>query len=375
LLLEHPGPHNTQGNHVMRLRVPPGRGGADLVKVLPGSHDRLYLRWHQMWEPGYDFTARNHGSGLHAGSRNLLGRSDIRPDGSDAFSSIIEPADGRMNLYTYYRGMYMDCANPNSACWGDYIPCWFDEGERICDKAEHRERLMLPPMESGRWYCFEMMLNAGTPVQADSLADGVLNYWIDGIEYGPWRHLWFRTTPNLRMGILWMSLFHHAEHSVEGILLDDIVVSTERVGCGPVQTTEPPAAKEAVSIAVFPYPGHGGVLLLRRTGNAIVTVTDVLGRIVHSASITMRQAPGCAVELSGRLTGVQLARVQFHDGTTASALIDHLSSRWNRPSEPRAPLLPRISRTPRSAPIDRSSEPRAHDPRGCRIGLPPCRSC
>ena len=34
-----------------------------------------------------------------------------------------------------------------------------------------------------------------------------------------------------RFPILWLSLFHHAEHSVEGILLDDVVVSTDRVGC------------------------------------------------------------------------------------------------------------------------------------------------
>ena len=44
LLMEHPGPFDLSGNHVMRLRVPPGRGTADLVKVLPSEHDRLYAR-------------------------------------------------------------------------------------------------------------------------------------------------------------------------------------------------------------------------------------------------------------------------------------------------------------------------------------------
>jgi len=41
LLMADPGPFNKAGNHVMRLRAPAGRGGADLVKVLPSAHDRL----------------------------------------------------------------------------------------------------------------------------------------------------------------------------------------------------------------------------------------------------------------------------------------------------------------------------------------------
>ena len=232
LLLLEPGPFQIPGNHVMRLHVPPGRGGADLVKVLPSTYDKLYMRWYQQWEKGYDFTAANHGSGMYGGSRDLLGMSGNRPHGNDFFISTFEPLEGKLNLYTYYPGMYMDCANPDGACWGDHFPCWFDEGQRICEKPEHRDRLMPPVMEAGRWYCLEMMIDAGTPRQSDSLADGSLNFWIDGIEYGPWNNLWFRTTPNLRLSILWFMLFHHGNHSDAGILLDNIVVSTTKIGCG-----------------------------------------------------------------------------------------------------------------------------------------------
>jgi len=238
LLMEDPGPFNKAGNHVMRLRVPPGRGGADLVKELPGSYDKLYARWYMFWEPGYDFNARNHGGGFHAGNRNYLGMSNYRPNGDDRFSSWIEPAESKLNLYTYYRGMYMDCANPQGQCWGDHFPCWFDEGQYICDKPEHRETIMPPIMETGRWYCIEIMIDAGTPVQSDEEADGVANFWIDGIEYGPFNHLWWRTTADLKINILWLSLFHNAEHSVEGILLDEVVVSTEKIGCGEPQDVE-----------------------------------------------------------------------------------------------------------------------------------------
>jgi len=133
--MSDPGPFDEEDNHGMRLRVPPGRGGADIVKVLPSSHDRLYARWYIKWEAGYDFDAPNHGGGLHAGDRNLLGRSDYRPDGNDWFSVGIEPLPElhRLNAYVYYRGMYIDCADPSDACRGDHFPCTMDEGAAYCE--------------------------------------------------------------------------------------------------------------------------------------------------------------------------------------------------------------------------------------------------
>ena len=85
-------------------------------------------------------------------------------------------------------------------------------------------------MEDNRWYCIEMMMDAGTPVSDAELADGILNFWIDGVEYGPWDDLWLRTTDTLKLTILWLNLFHHAEHSVEGVFIDNVVVSTSRIG-------------------------------------------------------------------------------------------------------------------------------------------------
>jgi hypothetical protein len=61
----------------------------------------------------------------------ILGRSDYRPSGSDHAGTWLEPnprLGGRPNLYSYYRGMYQDCADPNGQCWGDNFPCMTDEG-------------------------------------------------------------------------------------------------------------------------------------------------------------------------------------------------------------------------------------------------------
>ncbi len=233
LLMEDTGPHGLVGNHVMRLRVPVGRGGADLVKLLPSQHDKLYARWYIKWEQGYDFDAANHGGGLHAGDRNLLGHSDDRPDGADWFTAWVEPVPGErlLNIYSYYRGMYMDCADPQGSCWGDHFPCMADEGQTYCTTPEHRETATHPPLQGGQWYCVELMVDGGTPATSATGAGGQLNFWVDGFALGPWTDLWLRTTADLKLNILWLNLFHHGEHSVEGVMYDDVVVSTSRIGC------------------------------------------------------------------------------------------------------------------------------------------------
>jgi len=106
-------------------------------------------------------------------------------------------------------------------------------------------------MQSGQWYCLEMMVDSGAAVSQAAQANGVQNFWINDVEYGPFQSLWHRTTTNLKLSILWMNLFHHdATHSAAGILLDDIVVSTERVGCGAPSGVQPPAAP--VNLQVTP---------------------------------------------------------------------------------------------------------------------------
>jgi hypothetical protein len=90
---------------------------------------------------------------------------------------------------------------------------------------------MPPQVESGRWYCIEVMLDGGTPVSNPALANGAQNFWIDGVQYGPWTKLWMRTTSALKVNTLFLNLFHHEAHSTAGIMLDDVVVSTSRIGC------------------------------------------------------------------------------------------------------------------------------------------------
>lgn len=231
LLMAASGPAGNRKNHVVRLRAPAGEpGGADVTKVLPTSYDRLYARWYLQYEPGFNFNAPNHGGGLHAGARDRIGRSGVRP--SDWFSSVIDyTADTHQPVaYTYYPGMYQDCADPNGRCWGDRFPGAAEGG--YAAKPHHRGKQNLPVLRDGRWYCIEIMLDGGTPTASDKGADGLLNYWIDGEESGPFHGLWLRITEDVKLSVLWLGLFHHdGSHSVEGILIDNVVVATRRIGC------------------------------------------------------------------------------------------------------------------------------------------------
>lgn len=238
VLVSVPGPSNDPQNHAMRLRVTPDQsGGADLVKVL-AAHDRLYARWYVQYEPGFNFAARNHGSGLFGGDRNDLGQSGNRPTGSDFmfagldYATDTEQFPHAYHSYVYYPGMYEDCVDPAGSCWGDSLPCTYDTGATYCTNPIDLPTVIPPALVAGRWYCVEEMLDAGTPSADGSTATGGLDFWLDGQELAPSQlHHWMRSSA-IQPNLLWLQLFHHdGTHSVEGVIYDDVVVSTARIGC------------------------------------------------------------------------------------------------------------------------------------------------
>lgn len=230
--ISDPGPFNIKGNRVLKLSVPAGKGGgSDLVKVLPAQSDSMYVRWYIKYEKGFDFNARHHGSGLFAGKRGYLGKSDYRPEGDDFAIGTVEHSRvlHTTQIYAYYRGMYQDCSNPQGACWGDVFPCTSDDGKRYCKKEQHREPPLPPRLQDDKWYRIEMLLNLGTASPDGSVQDGEIALWVDGQNYGRWNDLWMRTTSDLKVSVLWLLLYHHdGKHSEAGVLMDDVVVSTSR---------------------------------------------------------------------------------------------------------------------------------------------------
>jgi hypothetical protein len=235
-LVADSGPASDSSNKVIRLRVPAGQGGtSDLLKVLPSTYDKLYARWYFKYEPGFNFSALNHGGGLTAGDRTYVGQSGNRPSGSDFawFGVQYQENSAEPYTYSYYRGMYQDCTNPSGSCYGDSFPCVYDNGSSYCTKSADLPIVAMPNLVAGQWYCFEQMVDMGTASTSGSGATGRITQWLNGNLIGDNTNLWLRTTNNLKLRNLWLALFHHdGTHSTVGELIDNVVVSTERIGCG-----------------------------------------------------------------------------------------------------------------------------------------------
>ncbi len=228
------GPHGLDGNHVVRMRVAPGDDGSDLVKQLPGFYDALYARWWVKLEPGYDLDVSSAlWPGLHAGGHDMLGTSNWLPSGSDRFTVVTshDIATHQLTTKLDYRGMYQDCADPDGGCYRDELPCMRDDGESLCTKPHHREGTLDVAIEKSRWYCVELFVDAGTPVATDAEADGRIALWLDDELLFEFDDLWFRTTADLKLDVLWMNEYTGGVHGDEGVLYDDVIVSRSRIGC------------------------------------------------------------------------------------------------------------------------------------------------
>lgn len=285
-IISDPGPFNKEGNHVIRLAVASGQaGGSDLIKVLPSQYDSLYVRWYIKYESGFNFKAPNHGGGLFAGDRSFLGQSDHRPDGENFAIATIEynTSMRTTQVYSYYRGMYQDCANPVGACWGDVFPCTSDEGAVYCTKKDDRDPPLPPALTAGQWYCMEMKYKLGTPSLDASQADGEISLWVDGHNYGLWDELWVRKNANLKLGILWLSLYHHdGSHSDAGVLMDNVVVSKEPIGL--LNSLEVKYGN--VALKVYPNPANSMVTVqLSAYKDFSVLLYDIYGRLLLSKSM------------------------------------------------------------------------------------------
>jgi hypothetical protein len=98
--------------------------------------------------------------------------------------------------------------------------CWGDEFEPDPPAA----------FPVGEWFCFEMMLQANTPNEHD----GVMAYWINGALGHQVDAMMWRTVPELALNRVGLQHYIETEdangHS-NRVWFDDVVVSTERIGC------------------------------------------------------------------------------------------------------------------------------------------------
>ena len=82
--------------------------------------------------------------------------------------------------------------------------------------------------ETGKWYCYEMMIRANTP----GLRDGHIAFWVDGKLIGDFHNLRFRETEHLKPNRIALSLYTHNQLNTSNLTMwfDDVVVAKSYIG-------------------------------------------------------------------------------------------------------------------------------------------------
>jgi hypothetical protein len=133
-----------------------------------------------------------------------------------------EPNPGNLNVYIYHpeqRSMWGDhffpdgTVLPNSSMPGDFGP-------------DFVARPNINP-ELGRWYTYELMLQANTP----GMRDGRIAMWLDGALIADFRNLRLRDVETLRIDRFNLSLHIGSNtRSETRKLYDDVVAATSYIG-------------------------------------------------------------------------------------------------------------------------------------------------
>ena len=231
-----PGPFNTPGNRVLKLTIPAGQMGATMLVKTVAGYDRLYARWYMKFPDGYNFNDdARHGSWFGVGT---IGKAGNIPSADNSFYYSVEPSNqGKMYIYAYYAGMA--CSNPpppGPTCWGSI----FQDAGR-------------PAVTIGKWFCLEIMINAGTPTPSATGANGEFDLWVDSLRIGPWGGLWLRSIASLKTNTLRLEIYNEPALTHDlSVLYDDVVMSQQRIGPvgGPGDTAVPAAPNNLKATAV-----------------------------------------------------------------------------------------------------------------------------
>ena len=116
--------------------------------------------------------------------------------------------------------------DPIPPCPGEWlIYCYHPEQKlRWGDNFEPKQRFLI---ESGRWYCCELMLKANTVGKRD----GRTAFWVDGKLIGDFPNLHFRDVGTLKINSLTLTLYIANNRIRENRMwYDDVVVATSYIG-------------------------------------------------------------------------------------------------------------------------------------------------
>jgi hypothetical protein len=203
------------GAYAHEIETRPGQIGGGLVKWFDPGYERVYARWYAKFDKGFDQGPRGHiGASLGGyADHALLGTSGRKPNGDDFFSAALEvwnwhnlPPPGELAMYCYHLDLLPDTPTET---WGrSYVPA-----------------VRFTP-EAGRWYCFEIMLKANHPGQAD----GEQAFWVDGKLLAHAEGIHWRSAADLKINGFWLYAFLRGASQVNRVWYDDVVIANAYIG-------------------------------------------------------------------------------------------------------------------------------------------------
>ena len=204
---------------VQMTAVVPSSTGGGLIKWFKPGLDRMHARFYVKFAKDCNYV--HHFVHIVAGRSKWggFGKAGIRPNGTDFFSTGIEPAGrgrrfpppGVWHFYTYWpdmRGRYGTGFSPDKPI----------------------------PIPRDRWICVEFMLKCNRAPKRD----GEQAFWINGKLAGHFKDFRWRTTNDLKINAFWLLYYVTPEalrrsraRSVTGryrVWFDDVVVATKYIG-------------------------------------------------------------------------------------------------------------------------------------------------
>jgi len=213
--------------------------GANKAGCALKSYDKLYFRTYVKLAPDHE---RVHHFLNISGSQQFwdaYGNAGCRPNGSRAMGTTVDFQANTHNTYFYTYSPDMHC-DPGSTC------NQYNDAQAVCNGCAQKDmpctngleccwgNLFKPaqdvPLPTGKWVCLEMMMKANDVGKNN----GEMAYWLDGKLADDEKTMHFRDTKAL--GLNMVRLQHYLETSdaknhSNRAWFDDVVVSTQRIGC------------------------------------------------------------------------------------------------------------------------------------------------
>ena len=210
------------GNHALQITSNLEKNTGGGLTVWFESRPKLFIRFYVKFDKDCDYI--HHFCTLRANVANRgrdawsgFGGAGVRPDGTERFSTAIEPfgdwgkltPPGKWNFYSYW---YEMSASPDGKYWGN---------------AFRPQTQPLIPRD--QWICVEMMLTHNTPGQPDCEQA----FWIDGKLVGHWTGIPWRKIEQLKANAFTLESYvtdRWTKQKMNRVWFDQVVIASEYIG-------------------------------------------------------------------------------------------------------------------------------------------------